>query len=233
MKFIINRTNDWATMPKSKIFGLALAWFIAMFIISAIIIVIVNSIYNSMGIDPSKLTQFGGDVSTHKDKPLLRTVLLLLLIAPIAEEIIFRLGVSLKRQVVALWAGLLPVTLAAYLFEAYSNWMVMAATIITGAVLFWLVMHFTTDEQWDRWRAKYLRLAMWVSVIGFGLIHLKAFSVLTWGLAPYCLAMCLRPGLVACPITYARVNLGFWWGVFFHIANNVPAVLLLIAMSSH
>ena len=106
----------------------------------------------------------------------------------------------------------------------------MVATIITGVVLYWLVMHFTTDEQWKRWREKYLRPVMWASSIGFGLIHLKAFSLITWMLLPYCLTTILRPGLVGCSFTYARVNLGFWWGVLFHVANNVPGVLVLMAM---
>ena len=98
--------------------------------------------------------------------------------------------------------------------------------------MYWLVMRFTTDEQWDRWRARYLRPVMWASAIGFGLIHLKAFSVITWMLLPYCLTICLRLALIAAAITYARVNLGFWWGVLLHAINNVPGVLMLIAMSS-
>ena len=230
--FILNRTNDWATLPKKKIILKAVIWFILLTAVSIIALMLCQMAYMSQGIDPTQLTQFGGDVSTRMDKPVGQTILLLMVIAPIAEEILFRLGVSLKRQAVALWAGLLPVTIAAYFYDAYSNWMVMAATIITGAVLFWLVIHFTTDEQWDRWRARYLRPVMWASAIGFGLIHLKAFSVITWMLLPYCLTICLRLALIASVITYVRVNMGFWWGVLFHTLNNVPGVLVLIAMSS-
>ena len=160
---------------------------------------------------------------------LLLLMLLLLVIAPVVEEIIFRFGLSFRRQTVALWAGLLPVAVAAYLFKCY-NWMILAPLVLLGAALYWLVMRFTTDAQWQSWQSRYLRLAMWVSVIAFALIHLKAFTVLTWALLPYCLALCLRPGLVGCVITYARVNMGFWWGVLFHILNNIPAVLVLIAL---
>ena len=232
MTFILNRTNDWAVLPKKKILLKAVIWFILLTVVNIVALLICQMAYMSQGIDPSQLTKFGGDVSTRMDKPLGKTILLLMVIAPIAEEIIFRLGVSLKRQAVALWAGLLPVTIAAYLYDAYDNWMVMAATIVTGVILFWLVMRFTTDEQWDRWRARYLRPIMWASAIGFGLIHLRAFSVITWMLLPYCLTICLRLALIAATFTYARVNLGFWWGVLLHTANNVPGVLVLIAMSS-
>lgn len=232
MTFILNRTNDWAVLPKKKIFLKAVIWFILLTAVSIVAIMICQTAYMSQGINPSQLTKFGGDVSTRLDEPLGKTILLLMVIAPIAEEIIFRLGVSLRRRTVALWAGLLPVTIAAYLYDAYDNWMVMAATIITGVILYWLVMRFTTDEQWDRWRARYLRPVMWLSAIGFGLIHLRAFSVITWLLLPYCLTICLRLALIAAIFTYARVNLGFWWGVLLHTANNVPGVLVLLAMSS-
>ena len=229
--FILNRSNDWATMPKRKIIGQAIAWFVAMFLLSAFIIVGVTIAYKSMGIDPSQLTKFGGDVSTHQGKPLLQTILLLIIIAPIVEEIIFRLGLSFKRQTAALWMGLLPVAIVGYLLQRYENWMLMAGMLVLGAVLYWIVMRYTTDNQWTGWKSRYLRLAMWISAIAFGLIHLKAFTVITWGLLPYCLAVCLRPGLVGCAITYARVNLGFWWGVLFHFANNLPAVLMLLALN--
>lgn len=232
MKFILNCTNDWATLPKKKIILKAVIWFILLSVASIIPILICQLAYSSQGIDPTQLTKFGGDVSTRKDNPLGQTILLLMVIAPIAEEIIFRLGVSLKRHAVALWVGLLPVTIAAYFYDAYDNWMVMAVTIIAGVIMYGLVMRFTTDAQWDRWRARYLRPVMWLSAIGFGLIHLRAFSVITWMLLPYCLTVCLRPAFLGAAITYTRVNLGFWWGVLLHAANNVPGVLVLLAMSS-
>ena len=58
-------------------------------------------------------------------------------------------------------------------------------------------------------------------------MHLR-FTVLTWGLLPYCLAIILRPGLVGCILTYVRVNLGYWWGVLFHVANNTPAAIMML-----
>ena len=229
--FILNRTRDWATMPRKKILLQAVIWFIAMFILSALLIVVCTAVYRINGIDPRQLTKFGGDISSHLDKPVWLTVVLLLIIAPVVEEIIFRLGLSFKRQTAAVWVGLLPIAIAGYLFQCYDNWLLMAAMAVVGAGLFWLVMHYTTDEQWATWKSRYLRLAMWISAIAFALIHLKAFSVITWALLPYCLTVILRPGLVGCVITYARVNLGFWWGVLFHVANNVPAILALLAIS--
>lgn len=231
MMFILNRTNDWATEPKPKILLRTIAWFVAMIVISTVIIAVTKIAYMVAGIDPNQLTKFGGDVSNRVNEPLVKSILLLLVIAPLVEEIIFRLGLSFRRQTVALWVGLLPVAIAAYLLEC-RNWVVLTALVLVGVALFWLIVRFTTDEQWAAWRSRYLRLAMWISAIAFALIHLKAFTVISWTLLPWCLAFILRPGLVGCAITYARVNLGFWWGVLFHVINNIPGVLYLLAMST-
>ena len=87
--------------------------------------------------------------------------------------------------------------------------------------------HFTTDEQWKAWRKKYIIPAMWISVISFGLVHLRAFSVMDWQVLPFAFATILIPTAGGCAVTYARVNLGFWWGVLFHSIINIPSVLVI------
>lgn len=228
MAFILNRTNDRATMPKKRIIATAIIWYFIFLLINFSIIIVVTIIYNKMGVDPGQLTKFAGDRSLFMDRPLWY-ITQILFIAPVVEEIIFRLELSFKRQTVALWAGLLPVSIVGYLLDS-ENWMLMAGMLLTGGVLYWLVMRYTTDEQWAQWRSRYLHPAIWLSALAFCLLHLR-FTVLTWCLLPYCLAIILRPGLVGCILTYVRVNLGYWWGVLFHAANNAPAaVLMLLSM---
>ena len=230
MKFILNRTDDWATMPKKKIIATAIIWYFVFLLVNVAIIIGVTKIYNDMGVNPNQLTKFAGSHSLFMDRPLWYIVMILL-VAPVVEEIIFRLGLSFKRQTVALWSGLLPLAIVGYLLDQSEDWMLMAGMVLIGIVLYCLVMRYTTDEQWGQWRSRYIRLAIWLSAIAFCLMHLK-FTVLTWGLLPYCLAIILRPGLVGCLLTYVRVNLGYWWGVLFHAANNLPgAVLMLLALS--
>lgn len=226
MTFILNRTNDWATMPKKRIIATAIVWYFIFLLINIAIIIGVTKIYNIMGVEPSQLTQFAGNHSLFMDRPLWY-IALILLIAPVVEEIIFRLGLSFKRQIVALWAGLLPISIVWYLLDCSENWMLLAGMLLTGGVLYWLVMRYTTDEQWVKWRSRYLLPSIWLSAIAFCLLHLR-FTVLTWGLLPYCLAIILRPGLVGCILTYVRINLGYWWGVLFHAANNVPGAILMV-----
>jgi hypothetical protein len=226
MAFILNRTDDRARMPKKRIIATAIVWYFIFLLINFAIILGVTCIYNKMGVEPGQLTKFVGDRSFHMDRPLWY-ISQLLLVAPVVEEIIFRLELSFKRQTVALWAGLLPVSIVGYLLDCSENWMLMAGMLLTGGALYWLVMRYTTDEQWKQWRSRYLHPAIWISALAFCFMHLR-FTVLTWGLLPYCLAIILRPGLVGCILTYVRVNLGYWWGVLFHAANNTPAAIMML-----
>ena len=153
-----------------------------------------------------------------------------MVVAPLSEEIMFRLGLSFKRQTVALWIGLLPVVCAWYLHQC-RVWYILLGLVAAGVILFWLICHFTTDEQWATWRQKYIIPAMWISAIGFGLLHLRAFSVLNAQVLPFVLTTILIPMAGGCAITYARVNLNFWWGVLLHCIINIPSVLVIFVSS--
>lgn len=114
MKFILNRTDDWATMPKKKIIATAIIWYFVLFLICVPIIFGVTMIYTGMGVAPDQLTKFGGYFTNHMEKPLCY-ISMALLVAPVVEEIIFRLELSFKRQTEAMWEGLLPVSIVGYL----------------------------------------------------------------------------------------------------------------------
>ena len=67
-----------------------------------------------MGVAPDQLTKFGGYFTNHMEKPLCY-ISMALLVAPVVEEIIFRLELSFKRQTVAMWEGQPPVSIVGYL----------------------------------------------------------------------------------------------------------------------
>ena len=175
-KFILNRPDDSQTLSRGKIVGTTVKWFLLLMGCAIVLRVVCVAIYMSMGINPMELTTFGGDPSNYMGKASWRTFLTLMIVAPLAEEIMFRLGLSFKRQTVGLWIGLLPVVCAWYLHHC-RVWYILAGLVAAGVVLFWLVCRFTTDEHWAGWRQKYIIPAMWISAVGFGLLHFRAFSV--------------------------------------------------------
>ena len=70
-----------------------------------------------MGVNPMDLTKFGGDPTNYVGHATWKALLKLMVIAPLAEEIMFRLGLSFKRRTVALWLGLLPIVCAYYMHK--------------------------------------------------------------------------------------------------------------------
>ena len=226
--FILNRPDDFETLSRGRIIGTTLKWFILLTVAAIVLRVVCVVIYTTQGVNPTELTKFGGDPTTFMGKATWKTIALLLIMAPVLEEVIFRLGLSFKRATVALWLGLLPVVHVFYMHHC-RVWYILLALVFVGALLYWLVYHYTTDEQWKAWREKYIVPAMWVSAIGFGLIHLMAFTTLNWQVFPFALTTILVPMAGGCAFTYARVNLGFWWGVLFHSLFNVPAILTIVS----
>ena len=225
-KFILNRPDDYLSLPKRKIIGTTLKWFVILMAGAILLRIVCVAVYMSMGVNPMELTRFGGDPTNYIGKATWKTLLRLMIVAPLIEEVMFRLGLSFKRRTVALWVGLLPIVCAYYLYKC-KVWYILLALAAAGALLYWLTCRYTTDEQWADWRRKYIVPAMWISAIGFGLLHFRAFSVLNGQTLPFALATILIPMAGGCAITYARVNLGFWWGVLLHCIINIPSVLMI------
>ena len=225
-KFILNRPDDYQSLSKKKIIGTTLKWFVILMSGAVALRIACIAIYMSMGVNPMELTKFGGDPTNYMGNASWKLLLHLMIVAPLAEEIMFRLGLSFKRQTAALWVGLLSIVCAYYLYKC-KIWYILLGLAVIGALIYWLICRFTTDEQWLSWRQKYIIPAMWISAIGFGLLHFRAFSVLYWQVFPFALTTIMIPMAGGCAITYARVNLGFWWGVLLHCLINVPSVLLI------
>ena len=223
-KFLLNRPDDRDTQSKGRILANMLIWLVILYAGYLVLYVICMLLYGANGVIPTKLTEYGADPSTWTDRPLMQMVLWALVVAPLVEESMLRLGLSFKRRTVGLWAGLLPIVVAWYLFNC-RVWYILLLLAIAGGLVFWLINRYTTDEQWQDRRKKYIISAMWISAIGFGLFHLNAFSVLNWQVLPFALVRILRPMADGCAFTYARVNLGFWWGVLLHFTKNLLSVL--------
>ncbi len=225
-KFILNRPDDWQVMPLKKRIITTVKWYFILMAAAIVLRIVCFACYMANGLNPTELTTFGGDPTNHTGGPFWKTFIFLMVVAPVVEEVMFRLGLSFKRRTVALWAGLTPLACAAYLFHN-RDWLVLLLLAAVGALLFLLVMRNTTDEQWQTWRRRYIIPAMWASAIGFGLVHFMAFTVLNWQVMPFALATILVPMAGGCAVTYARVNLGFWWGVLVHCCINIPGVVMI------
>lgn len=104
MTFILNRTDDWVTMPKKRILARAVVWYFVFLLVNFVIIVGVTMIYNSMGVEPNQLTRFAGDYHGFLDRPLYY-ITMAILIGPIVEETIFKDGTVVQVSDSCIVAG--------------------------------------------------------------------------------------------------------------------------------
>lgn len=136
--FILNRPDDYLSLSKKRIIGTTLKWFVILMVGAILLRIACVAIYMLMGVNPMELTKFGGDSTNYVGHATWKTVLKLMVIAPLAEEIMFRLGLSFKRRTVALWLGLLPVVCAYYMHKCHV-WYILLGLAAVGVLIYWLI----------------------------------------------------------------------------------------------
>lgn len=136
MKFILSRTEDYRLHSKKWIVGYGLLFWLITRIIAAGFVIGCTAVYNAFGVNPEEMTKFGGDPSTVKSVYTVGYgIALAILIAPVMEECIFRLGLSFRKWQISLGlaaiglhdfsSGGTPDHLVGYYFGMYSRRSIM------------------------------------------------------------------------------------------------------------
>ncbi len=228
MKFILSRNRDYENHSKKWMVGYAVLFWVISRVIVMILMGLSMAIYDHLGINPKELTDFGGDPTVTKASgSIVRGLLIIALMAPVFEEFLFRFGLSFKRYAVAVSCACIG------LFPAFSHnktatlstWLIC---ICMAIVFFTLIYYTTTNNFWSEKKSRWQVPAMWITSIAFGLVHLIAFSTLSWMLLPYALIVSLAPFFAGCSCSYLRVNMGFGWSIGMHILNNLPGIVIML-----
>lgn len=149
---------------------------------------------------------------------------LVVLIAPVGEEIVFRGW--LTGRVRALW--LLAWALVAGALLAMVNYHVAELPAALGVVAIGLIAPtgwwFLRRRGVLGWFEAAFPYLVWLSILIFGLSHLTNYPQLSWALLPMILPQ-LWAGLV---LTYARMRIGLMASVLIHAAANGTAISLAL-----
>lgn len=229
--FILNRTDERRTRSVGRIVLYALVFFIVTRLGSAILVGIVQMIYQlGWDVNAMKLLNFLGRPEVMARQEGWWIFPDILLFAPLLEEASFRLGLSFRRAHVAVGLGALTVFLVACCLRLSGvqfpvDW---AWALLSGLAVGTALWFFTTDAFWLSKRGRWQRPMMWASAILFGLSHLFAMPGLTWALLPMALTMAFLLALSGCVLVYLRVNLGFWWSVGAHALINLIGAFALL-----
>ncbi|MCS5682865.1 MAG: CPBP family glutamic-type intramembrane protease [Acidimicrobiales bacterium] len=210
-RFIVS--PDWVPMPEPRRLLRGLA---ALFGIGFLGSVVAWQIFGAL----SEVAGYESVLEAELERwSLTQQLILVVLLAPVLEETIYRL--PLQRQ---LRPGLiaLSLTIGALLFTA------------VGSALFWIIFGLAVlvaslglFKDWEsrtaieaRW-SQDARIPIWSATLVFGLVHIANFDV-DWSIyavlaAPLVVSPQLWLGLM---FTIARVRYGWWAGLLLHATHN-------------
>jgi membrane protease YdiL (CAAX protease family) len=156
----------------------------------------------------------------------LATVALLVLAAPITEEIAFRGWLSGRAghvfALLAIFAGLIGIPVAdATLASPLAGGGFALLGMVMACMALW---HWRGQLAW-RWYSRHFRWFYYASSLAFALVHFSNYQP-DGGLILFALVI---PQLIAGLIFgYARVNYGLWSSMLLHILHNGTAIGLVM-----
>ena len=143
--------------------------------------------------------------------------LLVVVLAPLFEELIYRLPLQARFRPALVALSLV----AGAIFFAGANgmsfWLILLLAVVAGVTAF----NSDVREAVEAWWKQYPRAVIYVVTLIFGLIHIVNFDV-NWSLpallvAPLVVSPQIWLGLM---FTIARVRYGWWAGLALHAAHN-------------
>ncbi|WP_299758161.1 CPBP family glutamic-type intramembrane protease [uncultured Pontibacter sp.] len=162
------------------------------------------------------------------DLPFAPLLLSVVIIAPLTEEIIFRLPLIYTRSFVLVAIFALLMSYGPYIAQAFhASWFHYAAVASALALLsLWLLTSNKLQTKVYLFWKRHFGLVFYTSAALFALLHLLNYKELDLPLAML-LLLALPKLLGGIFLGYTRLRLGLGWAIGFHIFNNLVALLLL------
>lgn len=147
-------------------------------------------------------------------------VLLVVVVAPVLEELVFRGWLSGRPGVLL---ALLALGLGAAGFGAVHATQPLAgfAVLVGGAVAAIAALVLLRRRAAMGWFAAFFPLFYWISVIAFALVHLWNFDE---GSLLILLPLVLPQFILGMLLGYVRVQVGLWAAILLHAAHNSAAL---------
>lgn len=154
--------------------------------------------------------------------------LLLVVLAPIVEETIFRLPLRPRLQLrLLVLSGLL----AAFYFLG-ASWIIVGIGLSLAVAAAALMNREPAATRFATWWGASARWPVWTSAWLFALMHLLNYDV-DWSIvAVLAVPLVVSPQLwLGLMFTIARVRLGWWAGVVVHAAHNLTVWSIALAVT--
>ncbi len=150
---------------------------------------------------------------------------IIMFLAPVFEEFIFRLGLSFKKIEINISISFLCLGLLNMFWgNLYHN--IIIKLLIS--ILLFFSLSFFSQSFWTRYSEKYGKYTIIIISLLFGLMHIFNFPRLSIAFLPIYLWLCLPQIVMGITFSYLRLNAGFIFSIIAHILINSFFVLLVI-----
>jgi hypothetical protein len=225
----VYRTPDQTASLKTKLVFLAYSYLICLGAIAVISLVteladyiIVHWFHENSVMDTIHKTNSNMKITFGK-----LTFLMVVIVAPFLEELIFRLPLNLRKMAFAIAVFILVyrfsgnhiygVNLADSKFYSNSAIALVAALLVYG---------FLPDKLLQTLKGKNFRYFFYLSALIFGLVHISNFYVPGFSAFVFYPLFVLPQMIMGLLIGGTRMRYGFLYGFLLHALINLPSVLL-------
>lgn len=186
------------------------------------------------GLDEANLTSLSQNKLNllYKNTPPFISILMLVILIPLVEELVFRLHLRLNRNylhfnIVIIIAGIITM-LASFVKLSYMRILILSCGVILVA------LYFLNKTKLDKkilniWDMKF-GYVFYISLLIFGAIHITNYDkgFLKYLLLPLLVLPQLILGLFC---SYMRISMDFFRGYLFHASHNIVTLLPVLAVT--
>ncbi len=220
LKFIRQPFYDKAPIPSKNsrdIVGDILRLYSLELVLLLPLMVVISAVTARLGAQDHPISEVVSNM------PLYQLGLMIVILAPLIEESIFRFPLRYSPLTVALLLALLSLFIPVEIFlatpRAVGLRFALAAVVGLGT-RYWL-HHHVKAPRGHAFYAKHIGWIFYVSVISFGALHIFNFDAKTFIIAPLVVMPQLTLGAL---FGFIRLRYGFWWSVFIHGFHNFCAL---------
>lgn len=175
------------------------------------------------------------------DRTMLQVIWGAILIFPIWEELVFRIGLRFSRINLSVGLAFASVYFSRLFLTVLKiprpSWLFSPDTIVgilsimvpalVITIILWRILSFTGDERLASYYQRRFGIVFYLPLLTFAFLHALNYERELWVFAPL---ITIPQLFLAAGFGYIRMKYGFGWSVFMHILNNafsfLPALIL-------
>ena len=151
---------------------------------------------------------------------------LVVILAPLVEELIFRLILVPKRRNIAIFTFVFSFLILNKTYYVNKiDWLLLVSLVVSGLLSFLVFKLLKRNSKIETAIGKRQKIITMVSVVLFGLLHIANIENLHWELALLYPVYALPQMILGYVSSVQRLKLGFVWGLLFHSMINLMAFL--------